>query len=128
MEDISNSIQTYSKEQFSDSVLTEIQLRSLLIDWVKSEGEFVALPVTLTNGVVAIANFNTTVWPVWIRSAIRQKLLDSGGVPSVSPLQILKSSEGNPFVLPVMKPATSSTAIPAEPATEDADPERRVIS
>jgi len=128
VEDISNSNQDYSKDRFSDSVLTEIQLRSLLIDWKKSGGEFVALPVTLTNGDNAIANFNTSVWPAWIRSAIRQKLLDAGGVPSVSPLQIQRNSEGNPFVLPQMKPATKSPASTAEPVTEGVAPKSNPTS
>jgi hypothetical protein len=123
VEDISVTNQNYSPGRFSDSVLTEIQLQSLLIDWKKSAGEFIALPVTLTSGDVAIANFNTTVWPAWIRKAISERLLAMGGVPSVSALQIQKDSKGNPFVLPVMKPATKSTVSLVEPATADDDPE-----
>ena len=120
--DISNTTESYSEASFSDSVLMEIQLRSLLIDWKRSEGSYIVLPVTLTNGSVAIANFDTFVWPAWIRSGIRERLLQAGGVPSVFPLQIVRDSEGSPSVQPVTKPETKSTATPVEPATEGDDP------
>ena len=115
----------YSRERFSDSVLTEIQLRSLLKSFEVSGGEYVVLLVTPTPGSTAIANFNTSVWPAWIRPAIRQKLLDAGGVPSVSPLQIQKDSKGSPYVLPVKiaELSESSRATSAEPATEPDVPE-----
>ena len=117
--DISSTTHDYLKHTFSDSVLMETQLRSLLIDWMKSEGTFVALPVTLTSGRVAIANFDTTVWPPWIRSGIREKLLSVGGVPSVSALRIQKDSKGNPYVLPVMNQVSTLPATTVEPATDD---------
>lgn len=119
MEDTNSTIQSYSPERFSDSVLMEIQLQSLLSAWKRSEGEYIVLPVILTNGVVAIANFDSIVWPQWIRSAIREKLLQAGGVPSVCPLQILRDSEGSPYVQPAKRQDTKLTAIPAELATDD---------
>jgi hypothetical protein len=112
----------FSMARFSDSVPTEIQLQSLLKSFETSEGEYVVLLVTPTPGSTAIANFDTTVWPVWIRSAISNKLLETGGVRSEWPLQILKDSKGNPYVLPVKKQDTKSTATTAEHATEDDDP------
>lgn len=128
MEDISNTTENYCEESFSDSVLMEIQLRSLLVDWKRSEGSFLVLPVILTNGSVAIANFDTFVWPAWIRSAIREKLLQAGGVPSVFPLQIVRDSEGSPSVQPAKKPDTKSTVTTAEPATDDDDPKSNPTS
>ena len=122
MEDIKDSTQICSSTRFSGSVLMEIQLRSLLEQYDNLEGSFVVLPVTLTNGSIAIANFNTTVWPAWIRPAIRSKLLNAGGVPSESPLQILTDSKGKVSVQPVKKLDTSSTVTPVEPATDDDDP------
>ena len=128
MEDISNTTQSYSWIKFSDSVLTEIQLRSLLQSFETSQGDYVVLLVTPTPGNIAIANFDTTVWPVWIRSAIRSKLLEAGGVRSESPLQILRNKEGNPYVLPVKKPVNLSIATTAEPATDDDDPKSNPTS
>jgi len=126
--DINDTMETYSAVSFSDSVLTEIQLRSLCEPFVISGGEFVALLVTLTNGNIAIANFDTTAWPVWIRSAIRDKLLQAGGVPSVSALQIQRDSKENPYVLPVMNRASTSPATSAESATGDDAPESNPTS
>ena len=128
VEDINGTMSNCSMEWFSDSVLTETQLRSLTRPFEISDGEFVALLVTLTPGSTAIANFDTTVWPAWIRPAIRKKLLDAGGVPSVSPLQVQKDSDGKQYVLPLMKPAIKLTASPAEPATDDDDPESNPTS
>lgn len=107
---------------FSDSVLTEIQLRSLLVSFRSSAGRYVALPVTPTPGSIAIANFDTTVWPAWIRNGIKEKLLVAGGVPSESPLQILRDNQGKPCVQRVTSKDSSSTVTTAEPATEDDAP------
>ena len=118
MEDSSNTPQNYSTVRFSDSVLTEIQLRSLLKSFETSVGDYVVLLVTPTPGNIAIANFDTTVWPAWIRSAIRNRLLSAGGVRSESPLQILQNKAGKPYVLPVKKQDTKSPASTVAPATE----------
>ena len=122
VEDIKNIPQIYSSEWFSDSVLMETQLQFLLKPFEKLEGGYVALLVTPMPGSIAIANFDTTAWPQWIRSAIRQKLLDAGGVPSVCALQILEDYAGNPYVLPVMKQDTKSPASIVELVTDDGDP------
>ena len=118
----------YSMARFSDSVPTEIQLQSLLKSFEASVGEYVVLLVTPTPGSTAIANFDTTVWPAWIRSAISNKLLEAGGVRSEWPLQILQNEKGNPYVLPVKKQDIKSTATTAEPATDDDDPKSNPIS
>jgi len=93
-----------------------------------SEGEYVVLLVTPTPGNIAIANFNCTVWPAWIRSAIRNKLLEAGGVRSESALQILRNKEGNPYVLPVKKPETKSPASTVAPATDTVAPKLNLTS
>ena len=122
MVDISNTTQNCSSEWLSDSVLTEIRLRSLLKPFEKSDGEYIALLVTPTRGATAVAIFNTTVWPQWTRKAISDKLLHQGGVRLESPVQILQDSKGNPYAQPVKKPGTKSTATTAEPVTDDDDP------
>lgn len=117
MADTNDILQMYLKERFSGSVPMEIRLLSLLLPYETLEGEYVALLVTLTNGNIAIANFNTTVWPAWIRSAISEKLLAAGGVRLESPLQILTDSKGNQYVRPAKKPVTKSPALTAVPVT-----------
>lgn len=102
----------------SDSVHTEIRLRSLLRPYVNSQGRYLVLPVTPTPGNIALANFDVTVWPAWIRYAISEKLLQAGGVRSASALQLVTDPEGNPSVLPVTNLDTSSTASPVEPVTD----------
>lgn len=122
MADTSDILRIYLKERFSGSVPMEIQLLSLLLPYETLEGEWLVLPVTLTNGNVALANFNTTVWPVWIRLAISEKLLETGGVRSESPLQILTDSKGNLSVQPVKKRDTKSPALTVVPVTGTDDP------
>ena len=123
MADTNDILQSYFKERFSGSVLMEIRLLSLLLPYETSAGEYLVLPVTLTNGSVAIANFEISVWPQWIRSAISEKLQSAGGVLSESPLQILTDSKGNQSVQPVKKPASSSPVTTAEPVTGGDDPQ-----
>jgi hypothetical protein len=123
VEDINSSTQSFSTGWCSDSVLTEIQLRSLLKSFSVSDGRYVVLLVTPTPGSTAIANFDATVWPRWIRSAIKKKLLEMGGVLSASPLEVTRNATGKWCVLPVKRPATNLTATPVEPVTDEDDPE-----
>lgn len=108
--------------KLSDSVPMEIQLRSLLQRFENSQGHVIALPVTLTNGNAAVANFDSTVWPAWIRSAIRDKLLQAGGVPSESPLQVINKGE-RVYVRPVRRQDSISPVSSVAPATEDTESE-----
>lgn len=104
--------------KFSDLVPMEIQLRCLLQRFENSQGHVIALPVTLTSGKAAIANFDSTVWPQWIRSAIREKLIEAGGVPSVSPL-IIDGSGANQYVRRVTRQESISPVTSVAPATDD---------
>ena len=108
--------------RLSDSVPMEILLRSLLQQFENSQGHVIALPVTLTNGNAAVANFDSTVWPVWIRSAIRDKLLQAGGVPSESPLQVISKGE-RVYVQPVRRQDSISPVTSVAPVTEDTENE-----
>ena len=117
-----NTTESYSATRFSASVLMETQLRSRLEEFNNLEGAYVVLPVTLTNGNIAIANFDTTVWPQWIQSGIKSKLLSVGGVLSESPLQVVQNSKGSLSVLRAKKPVTKSPASIVELVTDDDDP------
>ena len=117
--------QSGSEAWLCDSVPTETQLRSLLAPYKRSDGHVIALLVTPMPGATAIANFDSTVWPAWIRSAIKKWLLERGGVPSALPLEIVRNSEGKLFVQPVTKLGTRSTVSHAEPVTDDDAPQSK---
>ena len=122
MVDIRLMTPTYLEAWPSGSVLTETQLRSLWAPYVISHGTWIVIPVTLTSGDVALANFDSSVWPAWIRQAIKQKLLDAGGVPSALPLEVTKDGTGKSIVQPVRNQVSSSPATNAEHVTDDDDP------
>lgn len=110
-----------SEALFSDSVRMEILLRSLLRPYKSSDGEWIAIPVTLTNGAWHLANFNITVWPVWIQSAITNMLLQQGGVRSEFPLTLEIDSAGKLVALQVKNKDSKSTASPVALVTEDGE-------
>ena len=117
---MSNSIELGSEGKFSDLVLTEIQLRSLLESYRNSEGWWIALPGTPTLGDIAIPQLNLTVWPAAIRSQIKSKLVQMGGVPLESPLIWTIDSEGNLSAQPATKPVEDDLhAMNAELVTDD---------
>ena len=128
MEDTNSSTEIYSEAKFSDSVPMEIQLRSQLRPYVNSQGWWVALLGTHTPGDTAIPQLNLSVWPASIRSTIRKRLVQMGGVPLESPLTITIDKEGKLSVQPAKKPDNSSTVTTVEPATEDDVPKLSLIS
>ena len=107
---------------FSDSVPTEIRLRSLLKPFENLQGEWIAIPGTHTHGGTVMFQFNTSVWPASIRPMIRRKLLLSGGVPLESQMELLRDSKERPYVQPATNKASSSPALTVVRATDDEDP------
>jgi hypothetical protein len=122
VEDTKSSTVSYLPERHSDSVLMEIQLRSLLEPFRNSDGWWIALLGTHTPGDTAIPQLNISVWPASIRSVIRSRLVQMGGVPLESPLQINRDKEGRLSVQQVKKVDTKSLATIAEHVTDTDDP------
>jgi len=114
VEDISNSTLDFCPERFSGSVLTEIQLRSLLIEFENSQGWWIALPGTHTPGDTAIPQLNLSVWHPSIRETIRRRLVQMGGVPLESPLLIAVDKEGKLSVRQATNLPPDSVATSAE--------------
>ena len=104
---------------FSDLVPMEIQLRSLLKPFINLEGWWIVLPGTPTLGSTAIPQLNLTAWHPSIRSMIRERLVQMGGVPLESPVEIKLDSEGNLSVRLAKKLDNSLHALTVEPATDD---------
>ncbi len=122
MADISNSTAISSEAKLSGSVPTEIQLRSLLEYYRNSEGWWIALLGTPMRGNTALPCINVSVWPAAIRSTIRDKLVEMGGVPLELPLIFTIGNEGKLSVRPAKKEELGSHAMNVELATEQDDP------
>lgn len=121
MEAMTRLMPSNFEAKFSDSVLTETLLRSLLEPYRNSQGLWIAIPDTRTNGTGAILTINLSVWPAAIQPLMRSVLEQQGGVPLESPIE-MTVLDGKPTVRQVKNLDTSLHVSIAEPATDTDGP------